>query len=54
MSSNDAEFVEKSDRARFRTPYSITHNGGAFRVRPHEQFSDIAPALVSKGNPKKG
>jgi hypothetical protein len=54
MSSHDVEFVEQSGRARLRTPCNVTRNGGAVRVRPHAQISNIAPALVSEGKSKKG
>jgi hypothetical protein len=55
MSSHDVEFVERqSGGARLRTPRHVTRNGGAVRVHHHLQFSDIAPALVSEGNSKKG
>jgi hypothetical protein len=56
MSSDDAEFVEKSDGALFRTPCSFTRNGGSVHVRPHEhwQISDTALALESEGKSKKG
>ncbi len=54
MSSHDVDFVEQSGGARLQTPSSVTSNGGAVRVRPHAQISDIAPALVSEGKSKKG
>ena len=54
MSSHDVEFVEQSGRASLWTPRRVTRNGGAVRVRPHEQISDITPALVSEGKSKKG
>ncbi len=53
ISSHDVEFVEQSGGARLRTPRSATRNGGAVRVRPHEQISDIASALVSEVKSKK-
>ncbi len=53
MSSYDAEFVEKSDGAQFRTPCRVTLNGGGVWVSPHAQISDTAPALASEGKSKK-
>ncbi len=53
MSSHNVDFVEQSGGARLRTPHSVTRNGGAVRVRPHAQISDIAPALVSEKKFKK-
>ncbi len=54
MSSDDAEFVEQPDGARLQTPRCVTRNGGAVRVRSHEQISDTASALVSEVKSKKG
>ena len=54
MSRHDAEFVEKPDGVWFRTPHSVTRNGGAVRVRPHAQILDTASALVSEIKFKKG
>ena len=54
MSRHDAEFVEQPDGARFGTHRSVTRNGGAVRVRPHEQILDTASALVSEIKFKKG
>ena len=54
MSSHDVDFVEQSGGARLRTPRRVTRNGGAVRVRPHEQILDIASALVSAKKFKKG
>jgi hypothetical protein len=53
MSSHNVEFAERSGGALLRTPCRVTHNGWAVRVRPHSQFLDTAPALVSEGKSKK-
>ncbi len=54
MFSYYAEFVQQSEGARLLTPHRVTRNGGAVRVRPHEQIWDTPPALVSRGTSSKG